>query len=149
MHNQNNCNQEEIAEIVTMSKQYEDECKSDFFNGATETEIQEFEQKNEITIPEEYKNWLRFSDGGEIFYTLVQFYGVAHKPFIKVTNTGLPEDLVLIGSYIGDGQYICFSKTNGNIVRFDHGEIIDVDSLKAFLRVNVIDFAKRDIEELI
>lgn len=146
MEYQNNSIQEEIEEISNMSELFEDECKSDFFKGATETEIQHFEHKNKIIIPESYKSWLRFSDGGEIFNTLVQFYGVAHKPFIKASYLDLPEDLVCIGSYIGDGQYVCFSKAKGNIVRFDHGEIMVIDSLKTFLRENIIDFAKRELK---
>ena len=59
--------------------------ESSFVEGVTEEQIARFETSRNIKLPEQYKQWLRFSDGGEAFLPAgVQFYGVAHKPFIIV-----------------------------------------------------------------
>lgn len=64
-----------------------------FYKGATEEEIFSFEKKNNITLPEKYKELLRFSDGGEIFFPDgVILYGVAHRPLIKVKIKNRPDD---------------------------------------------------------
>lgn len=38
-----------------------------FLEPATEEQISAFEKENGITFPEEYREWLSFSDGGELF----------------------------------------------------------------------------------
>ena len=54
-----------------------------FLDPATEKQISAFEKKNGFTFPEEYREWLTFSDGGELFLPAgMQFYGVAHMPLI-------------------------------------------------------------------
>ena len=64
-----------------------------FLEPATEEQISAFEKENGITFPEEYREWLTFSDGGELFLPAgVQFYGVAHKPLIDVNDDRRPED---------------------------------------------------------
>ena len=38
-----------------------------FLDPATPEQISEFERKNGIRLPEQYREWLAFSDGGELF----------------------------------------------------------------------------------
>ena len=42
-------------------------------------------------------------------------------------------DTVIIGSIIGDGEIVCFSKSNGVIFTNDHGKIYEVDSFDDIL----------------
>lgn len=54
--------------------------------GETQAQISEFEYANEIKFPEQYRQWLLFSDGGECFLPAgAQFYDVAHKQLIDVS----------------------------------------------------------------
>ena len=51
-----------------------------FFNGVTEEQILFFENKNGITLPIQYREWLKYSDGGELFLPAgVQFYGIVQQ----------------------------------------------------------------------
>lgn len=38
-----------------------------FFAGATEKQIHEFELMHDIVLPSQYREWLKFSDGGDLF----------------------------------------------------------------------------------
>lgn len=107
-----------IEEIVSLCQQMEDEGRTEFLPAATEKEIIEWEEQNKITIPESYKDWLRFSNGSIILGTLAYFYSLNE---IKVDDKEYPLDYVVIGEAIGDGVRICFSKSTGEIIWYDHG----------------------------
>ena len=110
-----------------------------FFEGASEEQITEFESSNNVALPEKYKEWLRFSDGGELFLPAgVQFYGVAHKPKINVEENDRPsEDYVVIGA-LASGDPVLFEKSNEKISIYDHeagciDEELIYDDFYAFL----------------
>ena len=110
-----------------------------FFEGASEEQISDFECNNKVRLPEKYKEWLRFSDGGECFLPAgVQFYGVAHNPKIDVDENDRPnEDYVVIGALASGDPVLC-EISNEKISIFDHesGNIDDelvYDDFYAFL----------------
>ena len=80
-----------------------------FLDGAEEERIDEFERSNQVNLPEKYKEWLRFSDGGECFLPAgVQLYGVAHQPLIKVEDDDRPsEEYVVIGALSTGDPILC------------------------------------------
>ncbi len=80
-----------------------------FLGGASEEQIVEFERNNNVVLPAKYKEWLRFSDGGECFLPDgVQFYGVAHKPFINVDDNDRPtEEYIVIGALATGDPILC------------------------------------------
>lgn len=45
-----------------------------FLEVTTEEKIAAFEQKQTVTLPSKYKEWLLFSDGGEFFLPAVSNY---------------------------------------------------------------------------
>ena len=94
---------------------------SSWFKEPTPNEIiTKWENEHNILIPETYKEWLCFTNEAQIRNTLAHFYG----PDKFVTNSmGLSEDFVVIADLSGDGEQLCFSKTNGNFIWIDHGEI--------------------------
>lgn len=62
-----------------------------FLEAATIDQIADFEKEAEISLPEKYKEWLQYSDGGEFFLPAgIQLYGVAHKPLIDVNDNSRP-----------------------------------------------------------
>lgn len=132
MEIQNNSLQVEICELLVLSDRLE-EMNMDgaqFNPPAAEEEILNWERTNGITIPESYKEWLRFSDGSEIFGHTAELLGVKR---IVVKGEFLPEDLVIIGHLVGDGELLCFSKMTGKIVRLFEGERDEFDSFKEIL----------------
>ncbi|MCX4307046.1 MAG: SMI1/KNR4 family protein [Acetatifactor sp.] len=67
--------------------QIKDQGKIRFLEAATEEQIARFEKDNNIQIPARYKEWLQYSDGGELYLPAgVQLYGVAHKPLINIED---------------------------------------------------------------
>lgn len=95
--------------------------KMHFLKGVTQEQILAFENANGITLPEQYKEWLTYSDGGEFFLPAgVQFYGIAHKPVIDVSDNDRPsEDYIVIGA-LASGDPILCKKEGEQIVIYNH-----------------------------
>ena len=109
---------DELKKIIVLLNQ---QGKMEFLEGATEEQISQFEKENEIKFPEKYKEWLRFSDGGECFLPAgVQFYGVAHKPLIDVNENDRPDDNYIVIGALASGDPVLCEKTGEKIAIFDH-----------------------------
>lgn len=108
----------EIEEIVKLCVEKENESTSYFKEPVAEGDMEKWENENDIKIPETYKEWLRFSNGSQIDGSTATFLGVDR---IVVNSKYIPEDLVIIGHLIGDGEVLCFSKETGKFVRFFEG----------------------------
>lgn len=81
---------EELKAIVD---KFKEQGKMYFLEETTEDKISVFEEEKGITLPSKYKEWLLFSDGGELFLPAgVQFYGIEHKPLIDVDDNSRPRD---------------------------------------------------------
>lgn len=72
-------------------------------------EIDNFEQRNGVRLPAQYKEWLLLSDGGDLFLPAgVQFYGVGHKPLISLQNPVTPVgDYIVIGALSNGDPILC------------------------------------------
>jgi len=111
-----------------------------FIPAASEEEITIWEKENGVALPPDYREWLKFSDGGEIFIPGMQLYGVTHKPLLSYFNRPeeretLPEELYVLGEF-GFGDYLCFVRGEDAIVQWDHenwDEFMRWDSFKDFL----------------
>ncbi len=115
---ENNSLKEEIEKILQLRKEAEAENNDRFSFDAPidEEEMTSWEQETGITIPESYKEWLRFSRECRIDGATANFWGPK-----KFHSQYVPDDLVVIGSVIGDGEDVCFSKESGHFVRFFEG----------------------------
>ena len=109
---------DELKKIIDLLNQ---QGKMTFLEGATEEQISQFENENGIKFPEKYKEWLRFSDGGECFLPAgVQFYGVAHKPLIDVNENDRPDDNYIVIGALASGDPVLCEKAGEKIAIFDH-----------------------------
>ena len=70
-----------------------------------------WEKENGAQIPESYKEWLRFSGQCRIAQNTATFWGPD-----KFHSECVPDDLIVIGELIGDGERVCFSRTTADIV---------------------------------
>ena len=137
----NNSLTEEITQIVELSKELEDEgYYFDFDPPATEEELSSWEKENNIKIPESIKDWLRFSSYSNIRSELAVINGVED---FKINCELVPDEMVIIGEVIGDGEFIGFSKENGEIMWEDHGEVTKLESFDIFLKDTVIRMLKK------
>ena len=95
--------------------------KMRFLAAASEEQILAFENANDISLPVQYKEWLTYSDGGEFFLPAgVQFYGIAHKPMIDVSDNDRPsEDYIVIGA-LATGDPILCKKEGEQIAIYNH-----------------------------
>lgn len=122
----------ELQRILDTLKQ---QGRMDFKPEATSDEISKFERENGIEFPAKFKEWLLFSDGGELFLPAgVQFYGVSHKPLIDVSYDDRPtENYVVIGG-LSTGDPVLFAKGEERISIFNHeaGIIEDDESYDDF-----------------
>ena len=73
---------------------------------------------------------MTFSNEATICGAIAEFYDI--KKIINSPNF-VHGDTVIIGSIIGDGEIICFSKSDGIIFTNDHEEIYEVDSFDDIL----------------
>ena len=106
-----------------------------FHDGATDEEISAFETNNNIKLPAKYKEWLMFSDGGELFLPAgIQFYGVAHKPVIDVDYDDRPDDNYIVIGALAAGDPLLSEKASERICIYNHeaGKIEDDESYEDF-----------------
>ena len=109
-------------ELKVMVDKFHEQGKMNFLPETTEEKITEFEKEKSIKLPERYKEWLLFSDGGEFFLPAgIQLYGIEHKPVIDVNDNSKPsEDYVVIGA-LASGDPILFNKDSEKIAIYNQG----------------------------
>ena len=113
---------EELKTIIdTLNEQgQQSESKMEFFEAATEEQILEFEKKNNFTLPSKFREWLLFSDGGECFLPAgVQFYGIAHKPLIDVSDNNRPDDSYVVIGALPEGDPILIKKDGETVAIYN------------------------------
>lgn len=127
---------DELKQIVD---KFNEQGKMNFCEETTENEILDFEKEYSIKLPAKYKEWLVFSDGGELFLPAgVQFYGVAHKPIIDVDENDRPDEKYIVIGALASGDPVLCEKSSEKISIYDHetGSIDDeliYDDFYAFL----------------
>ncbi len=110
---------EEIQRIVVeLNKQG----KMLFLDATTEESIKIFETEKEVNLPSKYKEWLQFSDGGELFLPAgVQLYGVNHKPLIDANDQSRPSDNYIVIGALSSGDPILCEKSSEKISIYNQG----------------------------
>ena len=133
---------EEIKEIVKLCIELDDVDVSEFNPPATNEEIKMWENRNNITLPESYKDWLSFSNGSQILGQLACFYSLNR---IVTSGHGFSDDYAIIASIIGDGEFLCFSKTNQSYFWLDHDNVVEITNLNLFLKETIIRMLKKSL----
>jgi hypothetical protein len=109
--------------------------KMAFLEGATEEQIARFEKDHEVKLPEKYKEWLQYSDGGDYFLPAgVQLYGVAHKPLINAEDNDRPDEKYIVIGALSMGDPILCEKDSEQISIYNHeaNRIEDDETYKDF-----------------
>ena len=97
--------------------------KSWFNDPITEEQLRKFEQKTKIVLPEEYKEFLRFSNGAQI----KQRRGLFYKLEEIRTEYGIPDHYIVIAETVGDGERMVLSELDGQIYLYFNGRIEQCD----------------------
>lgn len=115
-------------ELQKIIDRFNEQGKMIFLESAKKESIDSFEERNAITLPVKYKEWLMFSDGGDIFLPAgIQLYGIEHKPKIDVRDDSRPSDeYIVIGAFASGDPILC-EKTGEKISIYNQevGEIED------------------------
>ncbi len=109
---------QELLEYCDVKEEDGELGRTSFSEPVSEEEMLLWEEENGIKIPESYKSWLRFTGDCTIDGTTASFY--SPKNF---RTEFVPDDLVIIGEQVGDGEVVCFSKKTGEIVSFFEGSV--------------------------
>lgn len=126
-------------EIKNLTEQFSKQGKMNYLEATSDEQIAKFETENNVKLPSKYKEWLLFSDGGELFLPAgVQMYGVAHKPLINVNEDDRPDDSYIVIGAFATGDPVLCQKDSEKISVYDHesGEIDEeliYDDFLAFL----------------
>lgn len=120
-------------ELTVIVDQLNKQEKMAFLKRATEDQIVLFEKIHEIKLPEKFKEWLQYSDGGDCFLPAgVQFYGITHEPLINVDCSDRPDDSYVVIGSLDTGDPILFKKgseqisiQNQEAVQIEDDEIYD------------------------
>jgi hypothetical protein len=115
--------------------------KMSFLDGATAEQISHFEKEHNVILPQNYKEWLQFSDGGECFLPAgVQFYGVAHKPIIDVDDDDRPDENHIVIGALASGDPILCEKSSEKISIYNlESGVIEDDEVYANFPALLID----------
>ena len=96
-------------ELKVAIDQIKGQGKVRFLEAATAEQIAQFEKENDIKLPGQYKEWLQFSDGGELYLPAgVQLYGVAHKPLIDKDDNDRPDDNYIVVGALASCEPVLF-----------------------------------------
>ena len=119
-----------------------------FKDGAGELSIGQYEKTTNISLPQDYREWLLFSNGSEIFVPGTVFYGVdstAKNSLIEKNSQkerglfAIGDSLLVIGRF-NFGDLLCMDLNNGEIIQWDH------ETNEEFLRWNnFFDFIEEEI----
>ncbi|MBQ8118914.1 MAG: hypothetical protein IJ794_12830 [Lachnospiraceae bacterium] len=116
---ESNSLKEEITELLSLCERYDEENDGEYsyFDPAiSEEDMINWERENNASIPESYKEWLRFTGKCRIAQNTAMFWDPSgfNSDFVE-------EDMVVIGELIGDGERVCFSKTTGEMMELFEG----------------------------
>ncbi|MBQ3665256.1 MAG: SMI1/KNR4 family protein [Lachnospiraceae bacterium] len=118
---ENNGLKEEIRSLLEWceKKDTEGELGNTFFEAPIEeSKMTKWEEENGVKIPDSYKEWLRFTEKCRIDGTTASFWGPD-----EFHSEYMPENLVVIGEVVGDGEVVCFSKDTGEFMEYFEGNI--------------------------
>ena len=116
----------ELKDILDMLNE---KGKNDLKNGVSNNEITKFENDNNIKLPDEYKEWLNYSDGGELLLPAgVQLFGVASKPLISKEDF-IPEKYYEIGELSTGDSIVCENDSNKVSIYNLEGDCIEDDEI--------------------
>ena len=123
-------------DLETIVDKLVEQGRMSFLPETTEEKITEFEAKNNVKLPQKYKEWLEFSDGGEFFLPAgVQMYGVEHKPLIDVEDLDKPEEKYIVIGALASGDPILCDKTSEKISIYNHeaGRVEEDEIYESFI----------------
>lgn len=115
--------------INTLKNLTADWMNSEFNPPATASQIEEFERKEGLVIPESYKEFLLLSNGAKLLGGDCYLYSVNSNDKFKVnydlSDGNVPKELLIIGFY--NSRQICFDSRYNSYIFYEYE---DYDTIK-------------------
>lgn len=86
-------------------------------------ELDLWQKENGVVLPENYKEWLLLSKYSYIAGGVLELFMPSKNGYYGQL---VPEEFIVVGNVIGDGERLCFDVNMGEFVRYDHGYIREV-----------------------
>ena len=106
----------------------DDWMQSEFASPATVSQIEAFEKTANVIIPDSYKDFLRLSNGAELFGGDCQLYSVNLNDEFRVnydySDGNVPEELLILGFY--NSQHICFDERYATFIFYEYEDYDDI-----------------------
>ncbi|WP_164174900.1 SMI1/KNR4 family protein [uncultured Ruminococcus sp.] len=106
----------------------DDWMESELYPPATDSQISEFEEKMKVIIPESYKEFLRYSNGAELFGGDALLFSVniddEYKMNYDFSEGNVPKELLIIGYY--NSKHICFDSRDNSFIFYEYEEYDDI-----------------------
>jgi len=120
------CDMEERIERIKAIQ--DDWMQSEFASPATVSQIEAFEKTANVIIPDSYKDFLRLSNGAELFGGDCQLYSVNLNDEFRVnydySDGNVPEELLILGFY--NSQHICFDARYASFIFYEYEDYDDI-----------------------
>ena len=116
--------------ILDLHKQFTQTYPSYFDVPASDSEIEMIERANRMTIPLSYKKWLKKFRCCSIFGDTFRFFLPESSGYY---NSIVPQEYLVIGEMVGDGERICISKKSGKIVSVYHDVITEYEDFEVIV----------------
>lgn len=113
---------------------------SEFDAPAEIDKIEQWEKENNVNLPHQYKSWLLLTEYAAIMGGYIEFI------WPQIGSFEGDDDVIIIGSVIGDGEELLISRESGEIFSFFDGETEtydDFDDLLTCLSGFMEDSAKK------
>ena len=116
----------EIRRMCRLLSKYD---KSSFNSAANDDEMSRLEQTASFKIPEELKEIYRIADGFQILGRTAHIYSLSN---VGCKLKDIPDEYVVFGEIVGDGEKLCFHENTGEIVTIHDGRVFRY-SVRGFL----------------
>ncbi|MBP5607877.1 MAG: SMI1/KNR4 family protein [Lachnospiraceae bacterium] len=132
---EDNILKEELEILLYMDEKYPDLMSLELFEGAGSIAISLFEERTGIKLTDELKALYMFSNGMDVDRSTLRFENLEivereyKQGYCDWSKEGDADDYLLIGSVIGDGEYLCMEKKTGHIFWHDEGNMTDYISV--------------------
>ena len=102
--------------------------QSEFASPASDSQIEAFEKTANVVIPESYKEFLRLSNGAELFGGDCELFSVDPNNELKInydySDGSVPDELLILGYY--NSKHICFDKRYDSFIFYEYEDYDDI-----------------------
>lgn len=140
---------EEIKLIIHLAKTHPDDVSLTLYEPASASDIDAFEQRNNIRLSDELRMLFLFSNGFDFSAGSIGINPLSLiESYLSVEwEWGDTENYVYIGDMIGCGEVILMDRDSGRIITNDHGEETDYGDLTTLLSDGICLFLKGEVDD--